>query len=150
VVATKRKTGHVYEISYKFRNKIKPLLPLPNPKKKHVKPGKDDKKIMNDILYLLLTGCQWKALPRCYGTPSTAHDQFQEWQKAGLVRLLLFMDLKEVSSPSLRTFQCRYSFLVSPSSSEVPLCATAFKNITPLYSCKITYLIPVKSLTLFL
>jgi len=35
------------------------------------------------FLYLL-TGCQWKALPRSYGAPSTVHDRFQEWQKDGL------------------------------------------------------------------
>jgi len=44
----------------------------------------DDWKIMSGIFYLLRTGCQWKALPRCYRAPSTVHDQFQEWQKDGL------------------------------------------------------------------
>ena len=39
---------------------------------------------MNGIFYLLRTGCQLKALPRFYGAPSTVHDRFQEWQRAGL------------------------------------------------------------------
>jgi putative transposase len=33
--------------------------------------------------YVLRTGCQWKSLSRYHGAPSTVHDRFQEWQKAG-------------------------------------------------------------------
>lgn len=39
---------------------------------------------MSGIFYLLRTGYQWKAFPRCYGVPGTVHDRFQEWQKDGL------------------------------------------------------------------
>jgi len=81
---TKRKTGHDYEISDELWNIIKCLLPLPKPKKKLGRPRKDDRKIMNGIFYLLRTGCQWKALPRRYGAPSTVHDRFQEWQRVEL------------------------------------------------------------------
>jgi putative transposase len=43
---------------------------------------------MSGILYVLRTGCQWKALPRIYVAPSTVHDRFQECRKFGLfVRL---------------------------------------------------------------
>ena len=84
MVVTKRKTVHDYKISVEFWNKIKPLLPLPKPKKKPGRPREDDWKIFSGIFYVLRTGCQWKALPRCYGAPSTVHDRFQEWQKDGL------------------------------------------------------------------
>jgi putative transposase len=80
----KRKTGHDYEISDEFWNKIKPLLSLPKPKKKPGRPRENDRKIMNGIFYLLLTDCHRKALPRCYGAPGTIHDRFQEWQRTGL------------------------------------------------------------------
>jgi len=40
--------------------------------------------MMNAIFYLLRTGCQWKALPRSLGAPSTVHDRFQEWREAGV------------------------------------------------------------------
>ena len=71
MVVTKRKTVHHYKISVEFWNKIKPLLPLPKPKKKPRRPREDDWKILSNIFYVLRTGCQWKALPRCYGAPST-------------------------------------------------------------------------------
>ena len=80
---TKRKIVQGYEISDEFWRKLKPLLPSPKPKKKAGRPRVDDSKIMNGIFYLLRTGCQWKALPRCYGAPSTVHDRFQEWQRDG-------------------------------------------------------------------
>jgi putative transposase len=34
---------------------------------------------MEAILYILITGIQWRALPRCYGPATTAHGRFQEW-----------------------------------------------------------------------
>jgi len=46
---TTRKTGHDYEISDEFWNKIEPLLPLPKPKKKPGRPRKDDRKILSGI-----------------------------------------------------------------------------------------------------
>ncbi|WP_155402544.1 transposase, partial [Methanosarcina mazei] len=49
---TRRKNGHDYEIFDKLWNKIKPLLPLPKPKKKPGRPRKDDRKIMSGIFYV--------------------------------------------------------------------------------------------------
>jgi putative transposase len=44
----------------------------------------DDQRCLAAILYVLRTGIQWKALPRCLGAPSTVHDRFQEWREAGV------------------------------------------------------------------
>jgi len=35
--------------------------------------------ILNGILYLMKTGCQWDMIPRCYGSKSTLHEHFQRW-----------------------------------------------------------------------
>jgi len=43
---------------------------------------------MTAIFYVLRTGCQWKALPRSLGAPSTVHDRFQEWREAGVFEKL--------------------------------------------------------------
>jgi transposase len=37
--------------------------------------------VANGIFYLLRTGCQWKALPPQFGSPSTVHRYFQEWSQ---------------------------------------------------------------------
>ena len=41
------------------------------------------RKVLEGIFYVLRTGCQWKAVPREYGSGSPVHRRFQEWQKAG-------------------------------------------------------------------
>jgi transposase len=35
--------------------------------------------VLDGILYVLRTGCQWKAAPAEFGAPSTLHNYFQEW-----------------------------------------------------------------------
>jgi putative transposase len=40
------------------------------------------------LFYVLRTGCQWKALPRCLGCGSTAHAYFQQWVAAGVFECL--------------------------------------------------------------
>ena len=46
-VSDNRKNWHDYEICHELWNKIKPLLLLPNPKKKSGRPKKDDRKIIS-------------------------------------------------------------------------------------------------------
>lgn len=76
-----------WKISDELWSKIEPLLPVPvNP---HPRGGGKKRvpyrKVMNGILFVLKTGCQWKSLDAtgiCSG--STAHLRFQEWQRAGV------------------------------------------------------------------
>ena len=44
--------------------------------------------MLTAIFYLLRTGCQWHALPRHLGAPTTVHDRFQEWRAAGVFEAL--------------------------------------------------------------
>jgi len=39
--------------------------------------------IIDAILYVNRTGCQWRALPKDYGPWSTAYDYFRKWRKDG-------------------------------------------------------------------
>ena len=39
-------------------------------------------------MYVLRTGCQWKALPKEYGSGSTAHRRFQQWVREGAFQKL--------------------------------------------------------------
>ena len=84
--AMKAKTTR-WKISDELWSKIEPLLPVPV----NTHPRGGGKKrvpyrtVMNGILFVLKTGCQWKALDAtgiCSG--STAHARFQEWQRAGV------------------------------------------------------------------
>ena len=48
------------------------------------------------IVYVLRTGCQWKALPaERFGSASAIHKRFLEWQKAGVFEALWKAGLAE-------------------------------------------------------
>ncbi len=63
---------------------IEPLLPKPGPKKKAGRPRVPDRVILDGVLYVLRTGCQWKAIPKEFSSGSTCHRRFSEWVKAGV------------------------------------------------------------------
>ena len=76
-----------YQVPDELWRRMHSLLPPPPKKKNEDRPGRprtDDRKAMNAIFYVLRTGCHWKALPRSLGAPSTVHDRFQEWRRAGV------------------------------------------------------------------
>src|SRR5262249_30819150 len=53
------------------------------------RPPTPDRICMEAILYVLRTGCQWKALNATRFCPgSTAHDRFQLWVKAGVFQAM--------------------------------------------------------------
>jgi transposase len=67
------------------------------------RPRTPDRVCMEAILFVLRTGCQWKALNATRFCPSsTAHDRFQEWVAAGVFQqmweagLLAYEDWKGI------------------------------------------------------
>jgi transposase len=80
-------TARRWKISDELWAKMEPLLP--EVVNTHPRGGGRKRvpyrKVMNGILFVLRTGCQWKALDAtgiCSG--STAHARFQEWERAGM------------------------------------------------------------------
>jgi transposase len=71
----------IFKISDELWNKIKIILPKEKPPKTVGRPIMPFKKVLDGILYILRTGCQWKMLPSEYGSGSTCHRRFQEWIK---------------------------------------------------------------------
>jgi len=41
----------------------------------------DDRKTINGILYVLITGCRWQDMPRRYGAYQTAWRKLKQWSK---------------------------------------------------------------------
>ena len=64
------------------------LLPKYKSQPKGGRPRDDLRKVANGIFYILRTGCQWKAVPREFGSGSTLHRYFQQWEAAGVFRRL--------------------------------------------------------------
>jgi transposase len=53
------------------------------------------KKVVGGILYVLSTGCQWKAMPKEFGSGSAIHAYFQEWVQLGVFQQLWELALTE-------------------------------------------------------
>jgi transposase len=52
------------------------------------RPRADDRRCLNAILYVLITGCRWNDLPKEYGHDSTAWRRLNRWARDGtLLRL---------------------------------------------------------------
>ena len=81
-----------WELPDEIWSRLEPLLPQcpgrdPNRTYQRKSGGgrkrADPRKILEGIFYVLRTGCQWNAVPRCYGGSSTIHRYFQQWARAG-------------------------------------------------------------------
>lgn len=55
------------------------LPPEPTPHRR-ARPIVPFRQVLGGILYRLRTGCHWKAIPAEFGSGSTCHRRFQEWQ----------------------------------------------------------------------
>jgi transposase len=60
-------------------DEIKLLLPPEKSDKTIGRPVIPFRKVLDGIVYILRTGCQWKMLPKKYGSGSTCHRRFREW-----------------------------------------------------------------------
>jgi len=60
---------------------VKPLIPPAKRggNKRHV----DERAIVDGLMYILSTGCQWRALPKDLPARSTVHDYFDLWSWDG-------------------------------------------------------------------
>jgi transposase len=71
---------------------VEPLIPRPKrvPGRKYKRrPGGGRKripprKVFEAIVFVLRTGCQWKALPKEYGSASSIHAYFLKWKRCGV------------------------------------------------------------------
>jgi len=60
------------------------ILPKEKPRGSVGRPAVSFRTVLDGILYVLRTGCQWKALPKEYSSGSTVHRRFQEWAQSGV------------------------------------------------------------------
>ncbi len=93
--------GHptILRIPDKLWDEIESIFPKGKPLKTVGRPIVKYRKVLDGILYILRTGCQWKMLPSEYGSGSTCHRRFQEWNRLDVfkktwVRLLKTYDNK--------------------------------------------------------
>ena len=90
------------EVSSKFHQvpdalweRIEPLLPKYPVSSEGGRPRLSLRKVVTGILYVLRTGCQWKAMPAQFGSGSAIHAYFQEWVRRGVFHKLWRLALEE-------------------------------------------------------
>jgi transposase len=64
------------------------LLPAEKPLGTRGRPVVPFRRVLDGILHVLRTGCQWKAVPREFGAGSTIHARFQAWTQQGVWKRL--------------------------------------------------------------
>lgn len=93
-----------WEVSDAFWEIAEPLVPIPerDPLKEYKRKSGagrkplEPRRVFEAIVFVLRTGIQWKALPKeIYGSPSSIHKYFQEWEKAGFFQKLWKRGLAE-------------------------------------------------------
>lgn len=77
---------------------VEPLLQQPEKTTKRGRPRRNDRDILEGILWVLKTGARWHDLPETYPPVATCYRRFQEWNRSMVfVQVLkaLAEDLKE-------------------------------------------------------
>ena len=59
------------------------------PPAKTGRPRDEDRKIINGIIYVLISGCRWAEMPKIYGDDSTANRRLHLWQQKGIWKKIL-------------------------------------------------------------
>lgn len=93
-----------WEVSNEFWSRVEPFIPTrerESEKAFHRKPGggrkpMSSRRVFEGIVFVLRTGCQWKALPKeRFGSASSIHKYFRQWLKAGFFLALWRAGLAE-------------------------------------------------------
>jgi transposase len=71
------------------------VLPIYTSSCKGGRPRLAMRDVVGGILYVLATGCQWKAVPKQFGSGSAIHAYFQEWVELGVFEELWQLALWE-------------------------------------------------------
>src|SRR3954454_1984357 len=85
----------ITNISDKLWDIISSTLPSEKPNNTVGRPIVPFRKVLNGILYVLRTGCQWKMLSKEYGSGSTCHRRFQQWVQLGIFKKIWMRLLEE-------------------------------------------------------
>jgi transposase len=73
-----------YEVTNEEWNRLKSLLP-PEKTGKKGRPRKDNRTMLNGMLWIDRSGAQWRELPSCYGPWQTVYSRFAKWRDTGVL-----------------------------------------------------------------
>ena len=73
-----------YELTDQEWNRIKDLLP-PEKSGKRGRPSKDNKMILNAMVWIARSGALWRDLTKRYGSWETVYSRFRKWINDGIL-----------------------------------------------------------------
>lgn len=73
-----------YELKDQEWNKIADLLPPENLGKRG-RPRKDNRTMLNAMLWIVRSGAPWRDLPECYGPWESVYSRFRKWIDEGFL-----------------------------------------------------------------
>jgi len=73
-----------YDLKNAEWRRIEPFLPPQNPGGKG-RPPKDNRAMLNGMIWIDRTGAQWRELPECYGPWQSVYARFRKWMKDGVL-----------------------------------------------------------------
>jgi len=85
----------ISKISDELWDNISDLLPYEKPRYTVGRPIIPFSKVLDGIIYVLRTGCQWKMLPKGFGSGFTCHRRFQHWVQKVIFKNIWAKLLKE-------------------------------------------------------
>ena len=89
-----------YDLTDEQWKRIQPLLPPENTGKKG-RPRKDDRMMLNGMLWLNHSGAQWRQLPERYGPWQSVYARFAKWRDDGILENIFNELSKEADTENL-------------------------------------------------
>lgn len=72
-----------YEITNEEWERIEEMFPAERTGKKG-RPAKNNRNMLNGMLWIARSGAQWRELPERYGPWQTVYSRFRKWQEIGI------------------------------------------------------------------
>jgi transposase len=79
--------GRRYELTDEQWNRISGLFPAE--RGRHARPAKDNRVMVNAMVWVLRTGAPWRDLPSHYGPWNSVYTRFSRWNRQGVWRGVL-------------------------------------------------------------
>jgi putative transposase len=87
--------GTIWHLPDAMWQAVRPLLGPEKVSGSVGRPAVPFRTVLDGILWVLRTGCQWKAVPKEFGSGSTLHRRFQQWAERGAFLRLWQMMLEK-------------------------------------------------------
>ena len=76
-----------YELTKEQWERVKKLLPAERSGKRG-RPRKDDRNMLNGMLWIVRSGAQWRELPEAYGPWQSVYARFAKWRDDGTLEAI--------------------------------------------------------------